>query len=286
LKAHSIENVDSDYTLSDKRLGDEMFSDPKKLFSQKVNNYQKYRPSYPSSILDVLKDKCGLSSSSLIVDIGSGTGKLSELFLDDGNQVIGIEPNTEMCRAGKSLLSRHPRFRSIIATAENCALPNQIADFVVVGQAFHWFISELAQLEFARIITPKGWVALIWNVRQMSGKAFNEAYEDLCVRYGVNYNPLLQGEPNVQTIHNFFSENDFMRFSFDNQQVFDFDGLKGRLLSSSYIPDEGDANYSSMIDSLKQIFSENQTDGYVHFDYTTKLFIGQLNAKRLNLMTM
>jgi SAM-dependent methyltransferase len=237
-------------------------------------------------MLDVLKEKCELSSSSLIVDVGSGTGKLSELFLGNGNQVIGVEPNVEMCGVGRDLLRYYSRFRSVIATAENCALPNQIADFVVVGQAFHWFKPELAQLEFARIVKSKGWVALIWNVRQMSGKAFNEAYEKLCVRYGVNYNPLLQGEPNIQTIHDLFGENGFMQFNFDNQQVFDFDGLKGRLLSSSYIPDEGEKNYTLMIEALEQIYWNNQTDGYVQFNYTTKLFLGQLNAKRLNLMTM
>lgn len=255
-----------------------MLSDTTKLFSQKVANYNNYRPSYPSSILTVLKEKCELSSSSLIVDVGSGTGKLSELFLSNGNQVIGIEPNVEMCHAGRDLLSEYSRFRNIIAKAEKSALPDQMAEFVVAGQAFHWFEPKQTFLEFTRILKPKGWIVLVWNIRQVSGRAFYEAYEDLCVEYGVSYEPQLQREPNIEVIRHFFGKNDFSEFNFENRQVFDFEGIKGRLLSSSYIPDEGDANYSKMIETLEQIFWENQKDGYINFEYKTKLFFGQMDA--------
>jgi ubiquinone/menaquinone biosynthesis C-methylase UbiE len=251
--------------------------DTTRLFCSKVDNYAKYRPSYPSIIISVLEEKCGLSSSSRVADVGAGTGNLSRLFLQNGNQVIGIEPNFEMCFVGKVLLSNYPRFRNIIATAEETALPDHSVDFVSAGQAFHWFDARLACREFIRITKPKGGVVLIWNIRQSSKTAFARAYEDLCVRYGVNYDPRLQREPNIGNIRSFFAETGYSFHAFDNQQLVNFDGLKGRFLSSSYIPGEGDPNYMPMLKALKEIYERHQSNGTVHFDYETRMYFGQLS---------
>jgi SAM-dependent methyltransferase len=69
------------------------FADSKQRFSSRVADYVRYRPSYPSALLDLLRSECALRSGHVIADIGSGTGFLSELFLKNGNRVYGIEPN-------------------------------------------------------------------------------------------------------------------------------------------------------------------------------------------------
>src|SRR5256885_671619 len=114
-------------------------ADPIQRFSNRVENYLRFRPHYPEETLDFLKADCGLIPESIIADIGSGTGFLARLFLANGNRVLGIEPNKEMREAGERSLKNYPVFTSIAATAEATTLPNQSVNFVTAGQAFHWF---------------------------------------------------------------------------------------------------------------------------------------------------
>lgn len=143
-------------------------------FSQRVDNYIKYRPRYPQAILDLLVAECQLNSGHVIADVGSGTGILAELFLQNGNSVIGVEPDPDMRAGAQYYLQDFPRFTSIAARAEATMLPDGAVDFVSVGQAFHWFDVEQARKEFVRILVPSGWVVLVWNVRRASGTPFLE----------------------------------------------------------------------------------------------------------------
>src|SRR5437588_5909792 len=116
-----------------------LMSDPTKRFSDRVENYIKFRPGYPDVVIDLLSEECGLTQSSIIADIGSGTGILSELFLKNGNQVFGVEPNAPMRAAGEKLLERYSKFTSINGSAEATTLFEHGVDFVVAGKAFHSF---------------------------------------------------------------------------------------------------------------------------------------------------
>src|SRR5688572_27997067 len=108
-------------------------------FSNRVENYVRYRPSYPLAIVEFLKKECGLASNAVIADIGSGTGKLSELFLENGNVVIGVEPGPGMRAAAESILAGYTKFQSVVGTAEATTLDDSSVDYIVAGQAFHWF---------------------------------------------------------------------------------------------------------------------------------------------------
>src|SRR5213595_654680 len=132
-------------------------SDPTKRFSNRVENYIKYRPGYPDAVIDLLTEECRLTQQSIIADIGSGTGILSELFLKNGNSVFAIEPNAAMRRTAEDLLRKHPKFTSIDAAAEATTLDIASVDFVTAAQAFHWFDRKNARKEFARILKPEGW---------------------------------------------------------------------------------------------------------------------------------
>lgn len=106
-------------------------------FSERVENYIKYRPSYPIEIVDLLVREIGLTPDHIIADIGSGTGILSKLFLENGNKVLGIEPNLEMRNAGQQLHKNQKNFLSLDGTAENTTLPFHSVDLIVAAQAFH-----------------------------------------------------------------------------------------------------------------------------------------------------
>jgi SAM-dependent methyltransferase len=131
-----------------------------------VNHYARHRPPYPPAVLHLLETECGLTSASVVADVGSGTGILSEPFLRNGNRVFGVEPNKGMREAGERRLGQHPRFTSVAGTAEAKTLASDSVDFVATGQAFHWFDPERSRTELARILKPRGCVALVWNWRR------------------------------------------------------------------------------------------------------------------------
>ena len=248
-------------------------SRPTERFSARAENYSKYRPRYPQAVIDLLFQDCGLTVGSVIADVGSGTGLLSELFLRNGNRVFGVEPNREMRQKGEKLLTKYPGFTSVNGTAEATGLAGASVDFITAGQAFHWFEREKARAEFARILKIRGWVVLIWNERRTSSTPFLQAYERLLLRYGTDYH----GPEDLQEkISSFFAPGDFKLKTLENRQVVDREGAKGRLLSTSYTPTPGETGFEAMLDELSAIFEKNQRGGRVVFEYDTLIYYGRL----------
>jgi SAM-dependent methyltransferase len=250
--------------------------DPTQRFSSRVENYVKYRPGYPKAILALLRRDCGLSPASVIADIGSGTGLSAKLFLTNGNRVYGVEPNSEMREAGERLLAKHARFTSVAATAEATTLPDACADFVVAGQAFHWFDIPATRAEFTRIVKPDGWIVLMWNERHVSDTIFLRNYERILKTYCPEYAEVDHRRVDARTLHKFFGRQGFRFAHFDNAQKFDFEGLRGRLLSSSYAPEPGRPNHAPMLAELRRVFDAYESGGHVDFLYDTQVYYGHL----------
>lgn len=182
-----------------------------------------------------------------------------------------------MREAGEEYLKSFPRFRSVNGTAESTTLASRSVDFVVAGQAFHWFDAQKACAEFARILKPDGCVAIIWNNREKDASPFLRDYESLLRTYGTDYEQVAQKYPENDPLDKFFGEGASRGRSFSNRQQFDFDGLRGRLLSSSYAPAEGHPNHEAMLAELRRIFEQHARDGRVTFEYTTKLYFGHIH---------
>jgi SAM-dependent methyltransferase len=230
-------------------------------------------------VLEFLISELGLTKDSVIADVGSGTGISSELFVQNGNRVYGIEPNKEMREAAERLFRRHKNFVSIKATAEATTLRNRGVDFVVAGQSFHWFDLRKTKAEFRRILRPKGFVVLIWNDRKTRSSDFLRGYETLLNIYGTDYREVKHIRIGNRALDQFFGKTHHHRKVFKNSQALDFDGLKGRLLSSSYVPAEGHAGYVPMITDLKALYATYEKKGLVLFEYNTKLYYGRLQRK-------
>jgi SAM-dependent methyltransferase len=243
-------------------------------FSSRVENYAKYRPNYPTDIIPFLRSESVLTDHSVVADIGSGTGKLTELFLKNGNMVFGVEPNKGMRAAAETFLQAYPNFQSLDGTAQQTTLADSSIDLITAGQAFHWFNPSLARVEALRILRPGGWVALIWNDRKLQSTPFLEAYEALLLKYGTDYQDVRHDKAE-KAITEFFVSGDVNLKTFPNKQVFDLDGLKGRVLSSSYTPEPDHPNFPAMIQELEVIFRNYEKDGMVVFEYDTKVFYGQ-----------
>ncbi len=253
-----------------------MNEDPTRRFSRRVEYYVKYRPGYPEAVLTCLQRECGLTKTAVIADIGSGTGLLTRLFLQHGNPVYAIEPNDEMRRASEQFLAKFPNVTIVNGRAEATTLPDQSVDFITAGQAFHWFDHKAARQEFQRILRPGGFVVLVWNSRHEGASPFMQALEAFNRHYGQNYQRVREPGRRKDALAAFFNGR-FQVREFSNEQIFDFEGLKGRKLSASYIPLPDHPDYPAMIENLKQIFDRYQENGFVRFQYITRLFYGQLS---------
>ncbi len=249
-------------------------------FSDRVNDYIRYRPHYPIEIIDLLAAKCGLTPESVIADIGSGTGMLAEIFLDNGNPVVGIEPNKEMREAGDAYLANYARFTSLDGTAEATKLPAGSMDFVLAGQAFHWFDRDKTRSEFKRVLKDESYVVLIWNDRRLVAKhdatPFLRDYEDLLQTFASDYQEIDHKNVQHAEVLTPFFGGTFFEAAFDNFQTFDLDGLMGRLHSSSYVPPKHHPNYAPLAKRAKEIFEACQVNGKVAFEYDTRVYYGLL----------
>ena len=258
--------------------------DPTQRFSNRVENYIRYRPGYPDEVLQILEKETGLTPSSIIADIGSGTGISAKLFLKNGNTVYAVEPNDAMRKAAESLLKNYPNFHSVNGTSSATAIDDHCIDLIVAAQAFHWFTPDEARREFDRILKPDGNVMLMWNRRKENETLFLASYEALLQQYGTDYAQVRHTNINDQVLGTFFES--YKKHVVYNEQLFDFDGLKGRLLSSSYAPAEGHPNYEPMIEQLKIMFEEYQQNGQVRFEYDTEIYIGQVCSERKIIMDL
>ncbi len=243
---------------------------PKIRFSSRVENYIKYRPSYPLEIIDFLKEEKILTEDYIIADIGSGTGILTKLFLDNGNRVYGIEPNKDMRNAAEKNLQNYTNFSSLEGSAESTGLEDNCINLIIAGQAFHWFDVEEAKREFKRILKPNGNVALIWNNRGKTGSDFDRSYENFILKYGTDYKEVRKNEKNVDLFFNYQKE------TFYNFQELDFTSYKGRVLSSSYIPLADNPIFPEMILELEDLFNLHQRNGIIRIEYDTELYLGKL----------
>ena len=250
--------------------------DPKERFTNRVDFYARYRPSYPRAVLDLLVAECGLASASVVADAGSGTAILGELFLENGNCVLGIEPNTEMREAGERRLGGHPRFTSVAGSAEDTTLDDASVDFIVAGQAFHWFDPARARVEFARILKPAGWVALVWNLRRKDETPFLAAHERLLQTYRTDRGETEFWRRTDEMASALFEPGSFETATFDNEQALDLDGLKGRLLSASYVPALGEPGSDEMLREVAEIFDAHESDGRVRVEYDTRVYYRHL----------
>lgn len=252
--------------------------DPTRRFSSRVENYVRYRPGYPAGVLEIMRERCGLGRDDIVADVGSGTGALARLFLENGNKVFGVEPNPEMRRAGEELLAGYEGFTSVDGVAGATTLPDGSADFVTAGQAFHWFDPGPTREEFVRLLRPGGWAVLVWNERRNRGTGFSAAYEKLLERHGTDYARVNhRGRGSSEEIKRFFAPAPVEEVASDNAQTFDLAGLRGRLLSSSYVPAEGEPGSTRMLADLEDLFRHYGSDDRVTLRYDTRLYIGKLS---------
>ena len=250
-------------------------------FSDRVEYYIKSRPHYPPALLEFMRTGLGFTREHTVADVGSGTGILTEMLLKHGNVAYAVEPNEPMRRAAEQLLApRYPNFRSIAATAEATTLGDASVDFVTAGQAFHWFDPDRARAEFQRILRGRGWVVLVWNDRRLDRPAFAVGYEQLVRRYNTDFDKINHrnvSKDESEALRRFFNGSKYENVNFDNPQTHDWDGVRARLLSSSYMPLADDPRHEAMLNGLREMFDAHQREGKVTLEYDTRVYYGRIS---------
>ena len=240
-------------------------------FSNRVENYVKYRPGYPHEIVRHLAENCGLTRETVIADVGCGPGMSAKMFLENSNRVFGVEPNDAMREAAVEYLAEFPGFTPIKGTSDATTLSDSSVDMIVAAQAFHWFDPVSTRAEFKRIARPGGYIVLIWNIRQEETTPFLVEYEQFITTYSVDYHLVRHNNITDREIGEFLGP-DFRTAAFDNIQTFDFDGLLGRLASSSYMPPQGHERFAPMAEALRSLFAKHERNGRIEILYDTKVY--------------
>jgi SAM-dependent methyltransferase len=244
-------------------------------FSNRVENYIKYRPGYPGEILDLLCRECGLTGETIIADVGCGPGNSATMFLENGNRVFGVEPNAGMRAAAARELALFPWFIPVDGTAEATSLRTGSVDVIVAAQAFHWFDPEKTRAEFIRILKPGGHIVLMWNERRLDSTPFLVGYEALLLKYARDYDQVRHENIDKLKLDAFFPAS-YDTVKFENVQDFDFDGLKGRMLSSSYMPSESDGVFPELVEELQDLFAKHAENGRIKIFYDTNVYYSHL----------
>ena len=240
-------------------------------FTGRAEDYDRYRQRYPTAeILTRLREWCGLTPDWLIADVGAGTGMLAEVFLENSNRVLAIEPNPDMRNQMRSSVETHlghptPQLEILDATAEATALPDASIDLIAAGRAFHWFDKDRALAEFRRILKPHGWVALVAADRDRDSKdpvyrAQIDAYEEMMSTHGIDYTRVRSGYRTYDKMDSFF-DGELHQAQLPGTRQLDWTAFRGHTLSLSITPQPGHPKYAAFAPALRQYFDTYARNG-------------------------
>jgi hypothetical protein len=255
--------------------------DPTQRFSDRVENYVKFRPNYPDALIRFLLERLPLPAT--IADIGSGTGILSAQLLGAGFQVFGVEPNAPMRQEAERSLGEHPAFHSVVGTAENTTLASSSVGAVTCAQSFHWFDRRRCRAEFERILRAPKLVLLVWNERVFEGPMVE--YDRILKESAPEYSTIGRRNITEADIAEFFAPDRFDLASFPHSQRLDREAFIGRVLSSSYVPNIGQPGHDAFIDKLGTFFENHSQAGRLEFPYQTRVYAAELGHLRSPLAT-
>lgn len=244
-------------------------------FAGRTEDYVRGRPDYPPELFDEIVRLAAPRPGDRVADLGAGTGISSAPWLERGFEVVAVEPDAAMRAAAMARLGGHRGFRAVDGRAEATGLPDASVSLVFAAQAFHWFEPVATRAELRRILRDPPWVALVWNARRSTGSPFIAGYEALLDRFGTDYHQVGHRGVDPARLAALFG-GPFETRRYANYQDLDWPGLRARLLSSSYVPADGEPRHDEMMNGLEELWRTHRHAERVRLDYDCDLFLGRL----------
>jgi len=251
-------------------------TDPTGRFSNRVREYALHRPRYPDTLFRQLPGWV-FTPSSVVADIGCGTGIFTAHISEKVKKVFAVEPNRGMREAALRALADRPNVEVTGGRAEETGLADRSVDVIAAAQAFHWFDRVRARAEFLRILKPGGAVLLVWYERRTTGDEFLEGYEKLMLDHGTDYAQVDHRNVTPEIIAEFFHPRPVERITVSGEERMDFEGLRGRVISSSYMPGPDDAGFAPLMGALTELFERCQSGGKVGFHYDFHAYLCRMH---------
>ncbi len=249
-------------------------------FSDRVEDYVRYRPTYPVEVVRELESRRWLVPGATVAELGAGTGIWTAVLAAEGWDVLAVEPNDEMRGACALAFEDEARVRVLPGSAEETGLDDAVADLVTAAQALHWFDPEQTPREIVRISKPPHRLAALWNSRDKTSEGFHAEYEALLQRYGIGYTDLMKGRASLEeSLEQFFGHTEYDLFTAPNEQRLDWPGFVGRLMSCSYGPRPDHPHHDPVVAGLREIFQTHNEDGFVVVRYETRMYCGEVSVR-------
>jgi ubiquinone/menaquinone biosynthesis C-methylase UbiE len=232
-------------------------------FEEVADLYERVRPSYPAEAVEWLTNRLGIEPSSTVLDLGAGTGKLARALVPHAFRVIAVEPGPEMLA---QLRQAVPQAEPILGPAEAIPLPGDAVDAVVCGQSFHWFRTDEALREIARVLRSAGGLGLIWNMRDQDDSLQQDITELL--------DPLVPSGRSTETgveafVRNTFDSVEMRAFPFEEE--LDEDAVAARIASISFVAAAAEEKRQELDLAVRSLVAVR--GGPVPFRYRTEAYV-------------
>jgi len=245
------------------------------IFSSKVADYVASRPDYPAALFEALSQRCDLPPEATVVDVGAGTGLLTQGLLARGHRVWAVEPNAAMRAVADHALARWPRYESAAGSAESLPLAESSVDLITAAQAFHWFDVDRARYEFLRVLRPQGQVTLIWNDR-VASDPLHLALDEILDHYGGAKRDALVKHEERGDLPKFFGTAVPAELKWPHEHCLNEQGLLSLAFSRSYMPERDSVPGRQACEQLRQLYRRFASDGKLVVRYSTVAIIGRL----------
>lgn len=250
-------------------------ADSKKFYFGKAHDYSKYRPDYPITLFELIRDKYNMNRDSVVCELGAGTGKFSKLISDFVSLVYAVEPNADMIKQGEEYCSGK-NVKYVLGSAEETNLDDKSVDIVFAVQSFHWFNKETCKREVKRILKDDGLFAIVWNDWEDQDNEFSHVYFKYISDWKTRITGSVYQHKNVDDRKNFFRDQSYETHSIVHSRKYSLEELVGLTKSLSYAPSDGDELYDEFINGVVDIFERYQDSGFVNFDFHAEMFIGKV----------